>query len=331
MKGPCPCIAALLLAALNYQVGVAESAAGSETIVGTVKDASGAAIPDAKLTILHFETNRPHHTVANREGYFATPTLAIGKYKIRVEAHGMKAWEGELLLETGKTVEIAPTLSPGQVSETVMVTATIPLITTTDPTDASTLDSQRIKELPINGRDLNTLLGQVAPGVEQVIDVNGGLRTGGLMVYSASFVQDGAPSNNREFGGSMNQQGLESVGEVRVETSTSSVRYNTPASIIVTTKSGTNALHLTAYETARNNAVGVARARQDVSFNPDAPYHTPKLIRNEFGGSAGGPVIIPQLYHRRNRPFFFFSPQSIDLPPRPPPHLARPPPPTHTA
>ncbi len=292
---------------------LAQTGSGGGTILGTVKDASEAAVPGARVHILHLETNRGYNTLTNHEGYFATPTLAIGKYKIRVEREGMKAWEGALLLETGATVEIAPKLTPGQVTETVQVTATIPLVTTTEPTDASTLDSQRIKELPINGRDLNTLLGQVAPGIEQVIDVNGGLRAGGLMTYSATFVQDGAPSNNREFGGSINLQGLESIGEVRVETSTSSVRNNTPAAIIVTTKSGTNQLHLSAYETARNNAVGVARARQDVSFNPNAPYHTPKLIRNEFGGSAGGPVVIPKLYNGRNRTFFFFSREGVEL------------------
>ena len=313
MKSHAFLTAVLLSATLNCLPSLAQSAAGGGTILGTVKDATDAAVPAAKVNILHIETNLAYNTVANHEGYFATPTLAIGKYRIRVEAPGMKTWEGELLLETGKTVEIAPVLSPGQVTETMLVTAAIPLVTTTEPTDASTLDSQRIKELPINGRDLNTLLGEVAPGVEQVIDVNGGLRTGGLMVYSASFVQDGAPSNNREFGGSMNQQGLESVGEVRVETSTSSVRYNTPAAIIVTTKSGTNDLHLSAYETARNNAVGVARARQDISFNRLAPYHTPKLIRNEFGGSAGGPVIIPKLYNGKNRTFFFFSREGVEL------------------
>jgi hypothetical protein len=67
----------------------------------------------------------------------------------------MKSWEGDLVLETGQTVEIAPKLSPGKVTETEQVTAAIPFVTTTEPTDASTLDSQRIKELPINGRDLN--------------------------------------------------------------------------------------------------------------------------------------------------------------------------------
>ncbi|MDQ6699567.1 MAG: carboxypeptidase-like regulatory domain-containing protein, partial [Acidobacteriota bacterium] len=246
---------------------LAQSAGGGGTIQGTAKDASGASIPGAKLTILHLDTGRATKTIANAEGFFITPPLPIGEYKVRAEAPGMKAWETELLLQTGKTVEVNPELTPGQVSETIEVSATIPLVTTADPTDASTLDSQRIKELPINGRDLNTLLGDVAPGVEPVIDVNGGTRTGGLMVYSNSYVQDGAAANNREFGGSMNLQGLESVGEVRVETSTSSAKYNTPTSVIVTSKSGTNRFHFGVYETARNNAFGVARARQDVSFS----------------------------------------------------------------
>src|SRR5947199_37343 len=92
-----------------------QTGAGGGTIVGTVKDATDAAIPGAKVNILHLETNRAYNAIANHEGYFVTPTLAIGKYKIRVEHEGMKSWEGELALETGQTVEIAPKLSPGNI------------------------------------------------------------------------------------------------------------------------------------------------------------------------------------------------------------------------
>lgn len=289
-----------------------QSASGGGTIQGTVKDTTGAVVAGAKLLILQMETGRATNTTANSDGYFSTPPLAIGEYKVRAEASGMKAWEERLTLEVGRTADVNPVLAPGQITETIQVEATIPLISTADPTDASTLDSQRIKELPINGRDLNTLLSDVAPGVEQIIDVNGGVRAGGLMGYSTSFTQDGAASNNREFGGSMNLQGLESVGEVRVETSTSSAKYNTPTSIIVTSKSGANRIHFSAYETARNNAFGVARARQDVSFT-SVPYNTPKLIRNEFGGSFSGPVSLPKLYNGHNRTFFFVSREGVEL------------------
>ena len=296
-----------------------QSATGGGTIQGTVKDVQGAAIPHAKIAATHIDTGEVTASETNSDGFFTTPPVKIGKYKVRVQAANMKAWEGELELDTGRTVEIQPVLSVGQVNETVTVSETIPLVTTTDPTDGTTLDSRRIQELPINGRDVNTLLSDVTPGMEQVIDVNGGVRTSGMMVYSTNYVQDGAASNNREFGGSMNLSGLEAVGEVRVETSTSNAKYSSPASVILTSKGGGNTFHAAVYETVRNNAFGVARARQDVNYN-GAPYQVPKLIRNEFGGSIGGPVYLPtfglngkKFYHGRNRTFFFFSREGQEL------------------
>ncbi len=292
----------------------AQSSAGGGSIQGTVKDPTGAVLPGAKITILHLESGRVLNTVANGEGFYVTPPMNIGQYKMRVEMGGMKAWEGELRVETGKIVAVDPVLTPGQVSETVMVTDSVPLVNVVDATDASTLDAQRIKELPINGRNLNTLLGNVTPGVEDSDGAGGSIRVSGLMSYSTDYVQDGASSNNREFGGSANLQGLESIGEVRVETSTSSAKYTRPTSVIVSTKSGSNRLQFAIFETHRNNGFGVARARQDV-FLDGRPFQTPKLIRNEFGGSVGGPIVIPSfglngkktLYNGRNKSFFFFT------------------------
>ena len=292
----------------------AQSSAGGGSIQGTVKDASGALLPGARIVIRHVDSGRVLNTTANTEGFFVTPPLNIGLYRMRVEANGMKAWEGELTLETGRVAAVEPVLVPGQVTETVMVTDSVSQVNMVDATDASTLDSQRIRELPINGRNLNTLLGNVTPGVEDADGAGGSIRVSGLMSYSTDFVQDGAAANNREFGGSANLQGLESIGEVRVETSTSSAKYTRPTSVIVSTKSGSNRLSLALFETHRNNGFGVARARQDV-FLDGRPFQTPKLIRNEFGGSIGGPVVIPSfglngrksLYNGRNRTFFFFT------------------------
>src|SRR5579872_5572512 len=279
---------------------------GGATVQGTVKDPSGAVIREARLTLTRIDTGVKTSLATNNDGYFVTPPLPIGKYQIRCEASGMKAWEKDLQLETGQTVEVNPTLAPGAVNETVTVTETIPLITTTEPTDATTLDAQRIKELPINGRDLNTLLAGVTPGVEQIIDVNGGVRTGGLMVYSTDYQQDGAAANNREFGGSTGLQGLESIGEVRIETSTGNAKSSSPTSVIVTTRGGTNRYRMAVYETIRNNGWGVARARQDVNPN-GSRFEVPKLIRNEYGGSIGGPVVLPKTYDGHNRTFFFVT------------------------
>lgn len=308
-----------LVSALMTVCAWGQGSAGGATLQGTVKDASGAVIPNSKITITHLDTGVKTGAVANRDGFFLFPPVQIGTYSVRCEASGMKAWEEQVLLETGKTLEVNPVLTPGQVSETVTVTESAPLVTTTDPTDATTLDAKRIKELPINGRDLNTLLADVTPGLEQVIDVNGGVRGGGLMVYSTDYTQDGASANNREFGGSAGLQGLESVGEVRVETSTGNAKSASPISVIVTTRGGGNHVRASLYETLRNNGWGVAKHRQDI--NPDgSPFKLPKLIRNEYGGSVGGPVMLPsfglngrKFYDGHNRTFFFISREGTAL------------------
>ncbi len=299
--------------------GWGQSSAGGGAIQGTVKDPSGAVIPEAKISIQHLATGLATATETNQDGYYATPPVNIGRYRIRVEKPGFSTWDREIIVETGRTAVVDVVLAPGAVTQAVQVTDTIPLVTVTDPTDGSTLDAQRILEIPLNGRSLNTLIEDVTPGVENILDVNGGVRIAGLMTYSTDYVQDGASANNREFGGSANLQGLESIGEVRVETSTSSAKYTRPTSVIVTTRSGTNRLRFAVFETHRNNAFGVARARQDVFFD-GRPYRTPKLIRNEFGGSVSGPIIFPsfglngkRFYNGKGRSFFFFSREGVEL------------------
>ena len=308
-----------LVVALIASASVRGQTSGGATVQGTVKDASGAVVPGAKVTITHNETGVKSNTVSNNEGFFVFPPVQIGNYKVRCEATGMKAWQQDIVLDTGKTVEVNAVLSPGDVSQTVQVSAEIPLITTTEPTDATTLDQARIKELPINGRNLDTLLMDVTPGVEYGGGINDGARTGGMMQYSTVYSQDGAPANNREFGGSQGLQGLESVGEVRIETSTGNAKSSTPASVIVSTRAGTNRYVFSLYETARNNCCGVAKHLQDVNPN-GAPFPLPQLIRNEFGGSVGGPVTLPtfglngkKTYNGRNRTFFFVSREQVDL------------------
>src|ERR1019366_2366128 len=102
-------------------------------------------------------------------------------------------------------------------------------------------------------------------------------------------------------------------------TSTGNAKSSTPASVIVSTRSGTNRYIASLYETARNNCCGVAKHRQDVNPN-GAPFPLPKLIRNEFGGSIGGPVTLPtfglngrKTYDGRNRTFFFVSREQVAL------------------
>jgi hypothetical protein len=212
----------------------------------------------------------------------------------------MQAWEGTFQLQVGQTAELSPVLSVGSLATQVSVVAdAAPLVTTTDATLATALERTRIEQLPMNGRSIPNLVMADTPGL------HGGVHGANEpIVYglrdSVALLQDGAVIVNRDvgnFGGRL--PGVDSVEELRVETSLSSAKFNRPGSIILSTRSGTNQVHGSLFETARNSGVGVARARQDFYTKP------PQLIRNEFGGSVGGPVYLPKVYNGKDRTFFF--------------------------
>ena len=100
---------------------LAQTGSGGGTIQGTVKDESGATLPGAKVKITNLATGITTNTVTSESGVFITPTINIGKYKVRIEANGMKAWEGETQVETAREATIEPILKIGDVSETVVV------------------------------------------------------------------------------------------------------------------------------------------------------------------------------------------------------------------
>jgi hypothetical protein len=140
-----------------------------------------------------------------------------------------------------------------------------------------------------------------------------GQRANGLMPEALEYVQDGAALTNRNFGGEGNSTQAQlpdpdAVQEVRMETTNTSAMYSAPATGIITTKSGTNSLHGTAFETARNNAIGIAKAREN-----SATMSAPHLVRNEFGASAGGPIVFPKVYHGKDKSFWFFAYERYSL------------------
>ncbi|MBO0723171.1 MAG: carboxypeptidase regulatory-like domain-containing protein, partial [Blastocatellia bacterium] len=130
LAGTALSLASVFALAFLFTPVLAQSAAGGGSIQGTVKDVDGSIIPGAKVIIRQLASGQITNTVTNGEGFFFTPPLNIGKYRIRVTAAGMKSWEGELTLETGQLAEISPALSPGEVTETVTISGNIMPLTT---------------------------------------------------------------------------------------------------------------------------------------------------------------------------------------------------------
>jgi hypothetical protein len=298
----------LLVALLAVPTALwAQSGAG--TIQGTVQDTTSAAIPGCSVRALNESTGVAIETISTENGFYAIKGLFAGTYKVSFSSPGMKKFESTITLQNGQVLVFNPQLSVGEVTETVTVSGeTVQLATYDSGTVNTHLDAARIQQLPQNGRNILGLAQRTVPGLE-----GNGTRANGLMQEAMEYSQDGAPMTNRNFGGESNSAQAtlpdpDSVQEARFETLNSSAQFATPATVILTTKSGTNEFHGTMFETARNNYFGIARARQD-----PADFSAPPLIRNEFGASIGGPILIPRLYNGRNRSFFFYAYERFSL------------------
>ncbi len=300
---------ALTLGAIFISSSVAFAQSGAGSIQGTVLDSTGAAIPNTRIQVVNQNTGIINDTTANSGGFYSLPGLFAGSYTLTFTAAGMKKYQTSVALQDAQNAVINPRLTAGDVAEQITVAGDGVQLATYDSGVVSTqLDAARIDQLPQNGRNVLGLAQNTVPGVEA-----GGTRANGLMGEGMEYSQDGAPMTNRNFGGEANTaQAIlpdpDSVQEAKFETLNSSAQFATPATVILTTKSGTNSFHGSVFETARNNAIGIAKARQ----NP-ANFAAPHLVRNEFGGSVGGPIWIPKLYDGKNRTFFFFAYERFSL------------------
>ncbi|MGD0499156.1 MAG: carboxypeptidase regulatory-like domain-containing protein [Bryobacteraceae bacterium] len=299
----------VLLAALFALCLTAQT--GNGMVQGTVKDSSGAAIPGATVTLVNTATMVETSTKTNDVGLFVFPPVVPGNYTIAAQSAGMETWRGSFILPAGQTREVSPVLKVGAVTTQVTVAGEVaPLVPTTDATLSRDLERTRIEQLPSDGRSVQQLAQVSTPGMYAGIDgatngtpgslnpIDTGLRD------AVELYQDGAVKRNRDVGDWAGRMpGVDSVDEMHVEISMSSAQFDRPASVILSTKGGTNNLHGTAFETNRTSGVGVARRRQDF-FATGKPPH---LVRNEYGVSVGGPVYIPKVYNGKNKTFFFSS------------------------
>jgi hypothetical protein len=295
---------------LSARLVLAQSGAGS--IEGTVTDPTGAVIPEAAIHVVNNATSVAADTKSNKVGFYQVLGLFAGQYTVTITGPGMKTYKTGIDLLVDQRAVINASLTPGAVTQQIEVRADVVQLTTTDNgTVASTLENSRINQLPMNTRQLLFLSSETTPGMVYSKGT-GGFMVNGLEGESMEFVADGVPMTNRQFGGVNQQQGQlpdpDAVQEVRIETSDVGAQFATPGTAVITTKSGTNTIHGSLFETARNNGIGIAKNRNNLSN-----YAAPHLVRNEFGVSAGGPIILPHLYHGKDKSFWFFAYERYSL------------------
>ena len=272
---------------------------GAASVNGLVRDATAAVVPGADVQLTEKATGRAFHTKSNAVGRYTLPSLPIGAYRLEVQAPGMKTWQADLVLTVNETATVETVLAVADAATQITVAGEVTnIVTDSNPTIGTTLERSRIDQLPLNGRDYRTLVAASAPGMD--FAGSSSPRAWGMRDSALEFVQDGASLTNRDQGQvTYMPPSMETIAEFKMETTNSSAKLNRPATGIITTRSGTNALHGSLFEVLRNNYVAMARARQDIWST------RPKFIRNQFGYNAGGPVVLPKLYDGRNKTFFF--------------------------
>ena len=282
------------------QTALAQTSLGE--VKGVIRDSSGAVIPGVNVTLQNQDTNQTRTTMSTETGLYAFPSVQAGNYVITVEHAGFEKFEGRLVLRVGQQATVDIALVVGTTAVTVEVRDETPAIETSNATIADTKEWERIKTLPLNGREITSLFA-LTPGVTR----SGGTQVNGMQTGSVMFLGDGISMEDR-YTGDMSRvnPAMEGIQEFRIETLNSSAQYSKPATVSYITRSGTNDFHGAAFITYRSNAF---YARDPFSQNEQPP-----LQRREFGASVGGPVRIPWLYNGKDKTFFFFTYEGLRQP-----------------
>ena len=304
-------------AALLSSSARAQNVSGS--ITGVVTDSSGGVVPSAKATARNTGTAAVFSATTSADGVYFLRNLPVGEYDIVVEAGGFQKFEvKDVRLQVNEVSRLDVRLSVGATTETVTVQANAVTVDTTTSTLKAVVDQKRIEELPLNGRNATQLMrlivgvtndpsanvtsGTTYPGTNPV-SVNGGRSN------TTNYVLDGAQNNDVYSNAPAPLPNPDALQEFSVQTNNFSAEFGRQSGGVVNavTKSGTNELHGSAFEFVRNQALNATNY-----FSPiiNGSKLTDGLKRNQFGGTIGGPLVIPKVYNGRDKTFFFFSYQS---------------------
>jgi outer membrane receptor protein involved in Fe transport len=278
-------------------------------IAGVITDPTGGAIPNAKVTATNAATGASKQSVTDNTGSYQITELPPGNYQVEAEAPGFSkvVATGRNALDINQTLRVDLRLPVGSVSNTVEVSAQSTGVETENSTVGGTVTGRAIFELPLNGRnalDLMSTQAGVTPTNPDNTGQGAGYSIGGGRTDSVTFLLDGGNNNNLLSNSYVANPNPDAIEEFRVLESNYSAEYgrNAGGIVSVVTKSGTNSLHGTAYDYLRNTDLD---ANDFFSNEIGAPRNV--LKRNQFGGTIGGPIIIPKLLDGRNKLFFFFA------------------------
>jgi len=274
------------------------------TILGTVTDPSGAAVPGVKIAIVQTATGARYETESNETGQYWMPNLPIGRYELRFEAPGFVTLvRGGLELTVTEALRVDVTLQVGSTVESITVSATIPRLNTDSPELGTNMSNRQLADLPFNfsfGRLIENLTYKIVPGVygnRWQNNINGSVN-----FTREALVEGASVSTNVAGGAVLNAVSLEAVQEFKVQTSGMSAEFGRTNSGVYNyvLKSGTNQVHGSLYGSLRNEALNANGFVNNARGLKRAPER-----KQNYAVSLGGPVYLPKLYKGTNKTFFY--------------------------
>lgn len=287
------------------------------TILGTITDSSGAVVANCPVVVTNQETGTSVKTVTTGAGTYTVPYLIPGTYTVSAQLPGFKAFERQgIIVRVQDRIEVDIVLEPGQLTETVVVRGTPPLLETATGSVGQVVSQTSIVNLPMAGRAVY-LIARIAPGMTPTDTRLFTRPFDNGAVSNVSMAGSRASSNNILLDGISNMNvtsqvafvpSPDAVQEMKVQINTYDAEFGRAAGGVVnaTVKSGTNQFHGSLYEFWRND-----KLEANSFINNSVGEGKPRQRYNQFGASAGGPFYLPKLYNGRNRTFVFGSWESI--------------------
>jgi len=326
------------IVALLLVCGASAQSTTDGAIAGTVLDASGAVVTNAKVTVRNLGTNLSDTLTTDENGYFRVGKLQPATYSVVIEAAGFGNFTAEqVIVQVGTVTEIHANLKVASAGATILVSAEIPQVNTTSPEFAPTLDQNAISNLPINGGRWSSFV-LLTPGAVSNASGFGLISFRGISTLLNNNTIDGGDNNQAFFS---EERGRTRIGyssakaavqEFQVNTSNYSAEYGRAAGAVVNTvtKSGTNSYHGELYFYDRDNSWGATNPFTTLTTpNSSGGYTTspynPVDVRKMYGFGIGGPIVKDKLFFffafdrydrnfpgtaKANSPSAFFAPQT---------------------
>src|SRR6266516_3898818 len=303
------CLGLVLLAGLfSARSASAQTAA---TIVGDIKDSSGAAAPNVAVTVVNEGTRIERKVQTNEAGRYRVSPLNPGTYTIQVEAPGFKEQvRSGIVLEVAAVLEVDFTLDVGELTETVEVTGVTPVLQTEETTVGNVVNSQELQRLPVNQRNYTRLILLMAGTSSVSRSQQQGVSQSGTALFSVNggrpqdnnYTLDGVDSNMQMMNSPGISPPMDAIQEFKVATNTGSeFGRSMGANVTMVMKSGTRDLHGTLYEYLRNDAFDANEFFANRSGLGKTPFRL-----NQYGVAVGGPLMLPKV-DLREKMFWFFS------------------------